>query len=163
MIKATTAWNWEIVGDELALCSLGICVTDAEKQLGIPFEEYEEDGLGSCYSTFALVDDIHFLFKGFWSRESVDPSVTAYVGGNEENPMACLKALSNVLNVSESSFPWVTEYSGKPEWSLFRQGDDGNEVLVANYHWEDLANGMMKRYEAKGHKQVYFVKLRSSQ
>lgn len=131
--------------------------------MGLPFEEYEEAGLGSCYSTFALIDGFHFLFRGFSSRDCIDPSVTAFVGANEENPAASLRTLSNALNISETAFPWVTEFIGRPEWSLFRQGDDGNEVLVTHYQREELANFMMKRFEDKGHKQVYIVKPRSNQ
>lgn len=42
-------------------------------------------------------------------------------------------------------------------WELWRQDDGGHQFLIARYATLDEAEREMRDYEARGHKQVYWV------
>jgi 2-iminoacetate synthase ThiH len=42
-------------------------------------------------------------------------------------------------------------------WCVFRQDDHGNQFLVATDLTDADAQDIVEEYEAKGHKQVYWV------
>ncbi len=46
----------------------------------------------------------------------------------------------------------------KPEWMLFRIDDNGNETEMERFRDRLSAERVMRAYEAKGHKQAYFVR-----
>ncbi len=45
-----------------------------------------------------------------------------------------------------------------PTWAVYRQDDSGNTFLVEANITEDTANKIAADFEAKGHKQTYWVK-----
>ncbi len=42
-------------------------------------------------------------------------------------------------------------------WQLNRQDDHGNRYVIANFDSKEAASQMMAEYEAKGHKQTYWI------
>ena len=46
----------------------------------------------------------------------------------------------------------------KPDWSVWRQDDNGNVFLVKNGLTEQEALRLVQEYERKGHKQTYWAK-----
>lgn len=46
----------------------------------------------------------------------------------------------------------------EPEWILFRIDDNGNQIEMSRFRNHENAERIMKEYEAKGHKQAYFVR-----
>jgi O-acetyl-ADP-ribose deacetylase (regulator of RNase III) len=45
-------------------------------------------------------------------------------------------------------------------WELWRQDDGGNQFLIESFSTREAAERMMKVYEDRGHKQVYWIKMR---
>lgn len=43
------------------------------------------------------------------------------------------------------------------DWSVWRQGDDGNQFLIEEGLSEAAARQMVAEFEARGHKQLYWV------
>lgn len=43
-------------------------------------------------------------------------------------------------------------------WELWRQGDDGNEVLISKGHSRAEAERLCAMLEARGHKQLYWIR-----
>jgi len=43
-------------------------------------------------------------------------------------------------------------------WCIMRMDDNGNEFIVSDGHSFDEATRIVQEYEAKGHKQIYWVK-----
>lgn len=46
---------------------------------------------------------------------------------------------------------------GDGRWELWRQDDAGNRILVSRHASRDEAEASMAEYEARGHKQTYWV------
>ena len=42
-------------------------------------------------------------------------------------------------------------------WAVWRQGDDGNAIMVKDGLTQEAAQQLVAQYEAKGHKQNYLV------
>jgi len=42
-------------------------------------------------------------------------------------------------------------------WSVWRQGDDGNQFLIEDGLSEETAKQMVADFEARGHKQLYWT------
>lgn len=42
-------------------------------------------------------------------------------------------------------------------WSVWRQGDDGNRFLMQEGLSEEVAHQMVADFEARGHKQLYWA------
>lgn len=61
-------------------------------------------------------------------------------------------AIRSALNTPPPDDP---EMDG--DWSVWRQGDDGNEVLIESGLSEELAKQMVADFEAHGHKQLYWA------
>lgn len=49
------------------------------------------------------------------------------------------------------------------EWRLVRQDDNGNEVEVARFPDRDTAEQCMRDFEARGHKQLWWVTRRGGE
>lgn len=45
-----------------------------------------------------------------------------------------------------------------PLWSLWRQDDNGNVFMVSSGHTETEALRLVREFEEKGHKQIYWAK-----
>jgi cell division protein FtsN len=50
---------------------------------------------------------------------------------------------------------WVEKENVK--WQLWRQDDHGNRVIVGAFDTQEEANKLKVEFEARGHKQVYWV------
>ena len=46
----------------------------------------------------------------------------------------------------------------RPAWCLYRLDDNGNEVLVECFTAREAAEAERRRFEARGHKQAWFVR-----
>jgi hypothetical protein len=47
--------------------------------------------------------------------------------------------------------------SGSPPWVVWRQDDNGNRFVVSRHDTRDQAEAVAARFEARGHKQLYWV------
>ncbi|KRA17996.1 hypothetical protein ASD69_10265 [Lysobacter sp. Root604] len=62
------------------------------------------------------------------------------------------------MALSEADLPWVSPVLGPGRWLLYRLDDNGNEFLIERYQQPEVAERIRAQYEAKGHKQLYFVR-----
>lgn len=60
--------------------------------------------------------------------------------------------MNNALNPSTKNDP---EKDGN--WSVWRQGDDGNKFMVETGLLEEIAKQMVIDFESHGHKQLYWA------
>jgi hypothetical protein len=68
-----------------------------------------------------------------------------------DNLAARLRELGAIAFASPAS------RNGNGAWELWRQDDNGNRVRVARYGSQDAARAELARFEALGHKQIYWL------
>ena len=59
--------------------------------------------------------------------------------------------------MSTPSVPEPPSVPGSPSFLLMRQDDNGNRVLMGRYRDRDEAEAQAAVFEARGHKQLYWV------
>ena len=84
--------------------------------------------------------------------------ILVLVRSYEKNLFIALSKIINEFSIKENDLKWKSEYLSIASWDLYRLDDNNNEFKMFCFHSEDNANQVKKRYEEKGHKQVYFVK-----
>lgn len=75
---------------------------------------------------------------------------------SEEVSNNALSALIKQAKKNEGS-PCATGNSEKPSWSIWRQDDNGNVMLVKSALTRSEALQLISEYEAQGHKQMYWA------
>ena len=72
-----------------------------------------------------------------------------------------LRTVATKLNAQwgKDDLGWwaVIEKKVSNNWNVYRQDDNANEFLIASDLTETEANQMAYKFEAKGHKQIYWV------
>lgn len=64
------------------------------------------------------------------------------------------------LKLDRNDLSWIrasTDLTQASSWNLCRLDDNGNEFVMATYGTEGKAKRLMQEYEARGHKQTYWV------
>lgn len=53
--------------------------------------------------------------------------------------------------------PTTESSDNQPHWSVYRQGDDGNQFVIKSGLTRQQADQLVEEFEARGHKQLYWV------
>jgi hypothetical protein len=78
--------------------------------------------------------------------------------GVSENSMEDYKkGLKESIEGCDDLIDWVLEEIDRPQWVLTRQDDNGFEVEMFRFHKESDAKRVAKKYQDRGHKQLYMV------
>lgn len=157
MLKKIDRKEWNNMYDYEGLCETFYSVNEFTEKFGIEFEEYQEDGFGTCFSAFVEVDGQKYFLQGFRDRGSKELGVVFNMQGNNPRVSDSINSITKSLNIPESDLKWVQKELSLPTWALLRQGDDGNEVEVCRFYKQVVAEHVMKVYEGRGHKQCYTV------
>jgi uncharacterized membrane protein len=95
-------------------------------------------------SIIVLVSVAYMIYDAFKRRKSMETGIT---------PLTPL--IEQAKKIDESRY--ADGDSDKPNWSVWRQDDNGNVVLVTDGLTRAEALQLIAKYEAKGHKQTYWA------
>ena len=155
MFKQIDKGEWNSLYDAEPLCTLPFSVSEIEEMHDVKFFEYVEEGLGTVFGAFCIIDS-HLLFlNGYGTKDDKSIGIAIEVQGNNTDPENTVQKISSVFKVQPN---WVREDLSIPKWKLLRQGDDGNEVEITRFHRRELAEYVMKKFTDRGHKQIYFIR-----
>jgi hypothetical protein len=133
-------------------------VGELENKYGFSFKEYFEDGLGTCYAAIININGNLYFARGHFDKDCKNPCVCFHMQGNNPDPDSSVNDICKALGIDRQDAPWVTDQLDKPNYSVLRQGDDGNEVQMFRVHEKYIADHVVKKYTDRGHKQIYFVR-----
>ena len=135
------------------------CTThEFEQSWGIQFSEDNEPGLGLCrYAVLRIGGTMYLAMAHPGGPPGAERMALQVVESSDDTRRDLDIALAQ-LGVAETDLLWVQPYLGSPRWQLWRVDDNGNEFEVARFQSESYAKWIRSKYEAKGHKQFYFVR-----
>ena len=144
--------------DQVSLIELPFSVNDIESITELRFDEYQEDGLGTCYSCFVQLNEQDAHFKGHLERNQKELGVVVEMHAHEKHPNLLIKNVCEFLNIEQIDLKWISEFTTKPKFIVYRVDDNGNEFEMESFHVEYMANWYALKFQSKGHKQIYLVK-----
>ena len=117
------------------------------------FEIVQFASLGSG-RVFGMRSD---LGKHIDSPEAYHPAIMTEESGTAFD---CLVDLLETLCIDLTDLSWVAEEFAElalPEWTVFRQDDNGNRAAVATFSGRQKARAAMAKLEVGAHKQTYWL------
>lgn len=124
----------------------------------IAFDEFADDGLGLCRTAVVRLGPCLCLAQAHPSGPGDAAWVSLSVPGTSPDTQRDLSDLLQALAITQSRLRWVSPLLGPAPWSLYRLDDNGNEFLIERHQRREWADRVRDEYEAKGHKQLYFVR-----
>jgi hypothetical protein len=158
MLKQLKASDWVEPAASVPICTLPFKPAELSQRHQLVFEEFEDYGLGPCRFSVVSAEGVMFWLESHALGGPITELVTACVHSDAGDSRAALDALLRQLGLAEEQLYWKAEHLGPPRWALFRLDDNGIEAEMKRYHFEISARWMQKQYEARGHKQLYFIK-----
>ncbi len=67
------------------------------------------------------------------------------------------KGLKDSIEDCDDLIDWANQETERPQWVLTRQDDNGFEVEMFRFNTENEAKRVAKKYQDRGHKQLYMV------
>lgn len=157
-LKQIPISQWGEIADPVFLASLPILPEEFASKYNVAFEEIEDDGLGIAQvAVIELGSTPYFLIAHPQGHEE-SHYLTVMARSFEPDSNYTLEKLLTVLGVSRTELRWQNDQLGAAQWVLFRMDDYGNEAEMLRFHSQWSAESVRKRYEDKGHKQIYFVR-----
>ncbi|WP_144394243.1 hypothetical protein [Pleionea sediminis] len=154
--------EWNEISSSVLLCVIQCSVQELEEKYDLNFNEYVEDGLGTCFSCYVKINECFYSFLDCFSKESKDIGVSVYIRSFESNPESCLNLLYSAMDISSNDLTDVKDNLSKPSWLVYRVDDNGNEIDMQCFLEEHSALAYAKGFELKKHNQSYFVRNISS-
>jgi hypothetical protein len=155
---STNDWRSREKGNPICLAELPLSVREAEKILGVEFVQYVEDGLGECFCCAIEIDGQDVFLQGVMHRDSKAIGVTVNMHATEPDPNKLLDNICAALHLSRRDLKWTHEFDDSPKYVVYRVDDNGNEFEMERFHEKPAAEWFAKRYQEKGHKQIYLVR-----
>ena len=150
--------EWGEVAAPIDLAVLPLYPDEFAQKYGIHFFEFDDDGLGVALGAFVKIANTPYFLtahpQGPTEAHYVEVSSRSY----ERNTAKALEIFLAETGITESELRWRGNNLGEATWILYRMDDYGNEAEMFRFHHEHLAEWVRKRYEAKGHKQVYSLR-----
>lgn len=159
MLKPLKLGDWIEPAAYLPICTLPFTPRDLHRAHALDFEEFDDDGLGPGLCCVFKAGETQFRLESHRLGPPGSELCTAFVHGDEPDALRALHILLAALTLSEHQLHWRAEGLGPARWALYRLDDHHNEVEMRRYQQEASALWMARQYEAKGHKQLYFVRL----
>ena len=145
-----------IKGDYREIAHINIETSDLAKKFVIEFEEIWEDGLGNAQiAGFVLEDQTQFFIKGFPFNQVAQ----TYIGclySSQTLGKDLDQILENLEITSENIIFLYKDVIFYPH-ELWRQDDNGHRFLIETFPCKADAVRAMKEFEARLHKQTYWV------
>jgi len=156
MLKQANESDWKEVYRPISLCSLGVSVRRFCAAHNLKVFSYIEDGLGTIDASIFDIDGTLFWLMGP-AGEHIPEDCLFEVLSYEPDTEVALERLCTQFGLAPSDIEWKNESLGRAHWTLSRYDDNGNHIEMFKFHTEQAAIAVKERYEAKGHKQAYFV------
>jgi len=102
-------WLRNEKGNPISLLELPLSVLNIEDLSGLSFCEYQEDGLGICYSCFVRIDDQEAHLKGFMAKDSKKVGVIIEMHSNETCPDCLIRKICKLFNAEINGLRWINQ------------------------------------------------------
>ncbi|WP_086930696.1 hypothetical protein [Agarilytica rhodophyticola] len=94
-----------------------------------------------------------------WDLNGTKSFLFLYVHSDDDNPEQALESLLSGLGLSRELVIYVNEEALRgARFQAMRLDDNDNEVEITRFHNRSTAEFYVRKMEAKGHKQLYFIK-----
>jgi hypothetical protein len=136
------------------------------QKLKLPTERHVIEGLGwQEYVRFCSPA----TGRTFCIRRSLEPGLPdarpVFDCDADDTPVSRLIDLVETLAIDASDLAWIHEdinVAALPTWALWRQDDNGNKAHVETFTGYRKARAALGRFEALGHKQMYWLERRET-
>lgn len=145
-----------VKGNYREIVHLNVKTLDLAKKFNIEFEDYWEDGLGkSKFSAFISEKGTQFYIKEF----PFNRVVQTYLGflNNPETVANDIDEVLELLELGSENIFYIYEHIQLISHELWRQDDNGHKFLIETFACKADAVKAMKEFEARLHKQTYWV------
>lgn len=149
--------DWDDDADPVYLAVLPFRTDELVSELNLEFFEYEDDGLGLAQSCIIQIENIKYWLCAHPQGPEISQHINVHVRSYEPNTDTARLKLLNELNIEKKSLMHCQDQLGAASWILYRIDDNGNKFEMNRFHQKNSANWFCDKYEAKGHKQKYFV------
>ena len=150
--------DWCEVADPQYIATLPFSHDKLEKIIGFKFFVYDEVNLGKTFGVYAQIEDVQYLFTAQPDElEEQSELVSVQIPSIQNDSLIALNKLLKVLNIEMANLVWKNESLGPCRWVLYRLDDNNNRFEVKRFLNDQSADWVKRKYEQKGHKQIYEV------
>ncbi len=157
-IKQISETDWNEIANPFDLATIPLLPSEFSHKFQIQSFEYNEDGLGLCTAFLFEIDGSKYESRSFLNTNGDAKYLNVAVLSTEPDSLKALDKLLDILELTKDHLSWINPNLGVASRILARIDDNGNEIEMFRFQEEFCANWVMKKYEAKGHKQHYFVR-----
>lgn len=150
--------RWHETVAAIPVCVLPWRADEFAAKWQLTLEEFEEPGLGRVRGAVLALGNCVCLAQAHPHGPDAAQRVSISVAGTSPDTRLDLIEILTAMALSEADLPWVSPVLGPARWLLYRLDDNGNEFLIERYQQPEAAERIRAQYEAKGHKQLYFVR-----
>ena len=130
---------------------------ELEERAGLAFED-RQDTAGPTREAVVGDDQGHRYWLVFHPDASgAGAGIEMRIRHDAGDPAVLLDAGLQVLGLSSKDLSWIHPDAELVPWEVWRQDDHGNRFLVTVARCRSDAARLADRYEAKGHKQLYWI------
>lgn len=150
--------RWHETVAAIPVCVLPWNADEFAAKWQLTLDEFEEPGLGWVRTAVLQIGHCICLAEAHLQGPDQARRVSISVAGTSPDTRLDLFEILRAMELSEADLPWVRPLLGPARWLLYRLDDNGNEFLIERYQQPEAAETIRAQYEAKGHKQLYFVR-----
>ena len=157
-VKRIAEAEWKEVAEPIVLCKLPFTPDEFTQRYDVTFNDSLEDGTGLRRYVLVEISNRKFYLQAYPEAPKDCHQLTACTLSYDPDPTESLRVLASALGLREADLPWVSDQLEKAKWKLTRLDDNGNEIEMYRFMRKSDAEWARRNYEAKGHKQSYFIK-----
>lgn len=146
-----------VKGDYREFAEINFRTSKIEEKFQIVFEDSFEDGLGASKLAAFLTNNRTQFFIEEFLTDSKNPITQVGILNNEKTLARDLDEVLEVLHLSSENLTGFDERIKFHPHELWRQDDHGHKFLIETFACKADAVKAMKEFEARLHKQTYWV------
>ncbi|OUS27646.1 hypothetical protein A9Q99_14505 [Gammaproteobacteria bacterium 45_16_T64] len=136
-----------------------LCVVDVSNnkpvQISVPKDEWYKESKNFYFDTGT--NELKVQYR--WDINGTKSYIFIYMHSDEKKPKSALESIVRGLGLSADLIIYSNDsFLGAPKYQTMRVDDNANEIEITSFHRQSSAEFYAKHMEAKGHKQLYFVK-----
>lgn len=136
-----------------------LCVVDVSSnkpgQISVPKEEWYKESKNFYFNTGKSELKVQYR----WDINGTKSYIFIYMHSDEKTPKSALESIVRGLGLSSDLIIYSNDdLLDAPKYQTMRVDDNANELEITRFHFRSSAEFYAKHMEAKGHKQLYFVK-----
>ncbi len=161
-MKQLDALNWGDLDTPIELCILPFKRVEMEIRFGIHFYTYLEKGLGEFCISEVEISGMQFILASPADSTGLTEykldAIVVFMSCRSSQAAQSLQVVLTEFRLTKKELLSYRDISSPVEWILLRLDDNNNETVMFRFIEKHCADSAQKIYEAKGHKQTYFVK-----